>query len=484
LALLHIRRPSAVVLCVAGLLAWLVVDGPLRSGLDIETVRVPVLIMLVCIAAATVRVLDADQREVVLQGVIVLGTVQASIAVTESTRVFASKAPSMIGRADALIGNPNALGVLLVASGALTTRHLLRRPSVGLSVALAVQAVALLLTGSRLALTTAVCIVVGYSLARTSWSARLLLTIAAAPAVAIAGLRFLNSWPDQRIPLWGSAIRRFLESPFIGHGPTPRVYDVALAHPWPTTNAHDELLQWGVDYGLVGVALAAATLAAVAVRWHRGLTRDGWLFAALGGVLATGVTDVGLRVTAITLLGAVVAGVAALPSPDAPGHANWARCSRPGGDERPGARTQRGAVLHEGHSDVVPHFLVALGQSPLNHPQQLPEGVEITTLEAVNGEPHQVGNDQVKQDLVVRDRKGSVDNSDRLRVPGFVRPTGTMARPFSSSPTVGSIAAACRAALALDLFSSRRESGRSSSPGPCRSRLKQRGGLRGHLPVG
>ena len=44
---------------------------------------------------------------------------------------------------------------------------------------------------------------------------------------------------------------RFSEHPLIGSGPVLKVYRTPMA----TTHAHNELLQFAVDYGLVGLAL-------------------------------------------------------------------------------------------------------------------------------------------------------------------------------------------------------------------------------------
>jgi hypothetical protein len=125
------------------------------------------------------------------------------------------------------------------------------------------------------------------------------LIAAAIPAVAA------SSPPNPRTGLWVAALSRISEHPLIGNGPVLQVY---FAHPsrQATTHAHNELLQFAVDYGLVGLTLGLAAVAAMIPSLVAGLRADSWLAAAAVTLCATGLVDFGLRITAIALLGAVL----------------------------------------------------------------------------------------------------------------------------------------------------------------------------------
>jgi hypothetical protein len=232
---------------VLTLFVWLIVDGPMRVGLTIEAVRVPFLVFLVVLAASTVSRLDDRQIEAALLGVVALGLVHAGLAVAGSV----AQLPSVVQggdfyRATSLVGNPNALGVILVATGCLTIREVLRRPSMVLAGGLALQAVALLLTASRLALAIALCVVAVCGLRSGSLRVKKLLLPWGVLALAVFAFRTASSPPNPRPALWVAAVSRISEHPLIGSGPVLQVY---FAHPsrQATTHAHNELLQFAVD---------------------------------------------------------------------------------------------------------------------------------------------------------------------------------------------------------------------------------------------
>ena len=291
---------------VLTLFVWLVVDGPMHVGLAIEAVRIPFLVVLVVLAASTVSRLDDRQIDAALLGVVALGVVHAWLAVASSV----VQLPSVVQggdfhRATSLVGNPNALGTILIATGCLTLREVLRRPSKVLAGGLALQAVALLLTASRLALAIALCVVAACGLRSGSLRVRKLLLAWGTLAVAVFAFRVASSPPNPRPALWAAAVSRISEHPLIGSGPVLQVY---FAHPsrQATTHAHNELLQFAVDYGLVGLALGLAALAAMIPGLVAGLRADSWLAAAAVTLCATGLADFGLRITAIALLAAVL----------------------------------------------------------------------------------------------------------------------------------------------------------------------------------
>jgi O-antigen ligase len=306
--------PTARTAMFLALLAWLIIDGPLRSDLELDTVRVPILIWIAFLTIQTVRFLNEAQRTRVLQGLIVLGTVHGSIAIIGVARDFASGVHTTpLARADSLLDNANALGVVLVATAALTARELQRRWTALLGTALGVQAVALLLTASRLAILTALCVLGWYWATQATWTTRALLAPWAVMAVLVLAFRFTHSPPDQRLYVWIAAAERIALRPITGHGPIPEVYDLPVAEAPPTTHAHNEVLQWMTEYGLIGLVLAAGTLILAFRYVHRTWPRDGWLMAAATSLLASGLTDFSLRITAITIMSATVAATAFLP---------------------------------------------------------------------------------------------------------------------------------------------------------------------------
>jgi O-antigen ligase len=308
--------PTAGTAMFLALLAWLIIDGPLRSDLELETVRVPILLSIAYLAIRTVRFLDAAQRARILQGLVVLGTVHGSIAIAEIARHAASDGyTTPLARADSLLDNPNALGVVLIATAALTARELQRTRTLLLGAAFGVQAAALLLTASRLAILTALCVLGWYWTTKATWTARALLAPWAVAAVLVLALRFVHSTPEQRVYLWIAAAERITLQPILGHGPTPQVYDLPVAEAPPTTHVHNEVLQWATEYGLIGLALAAGTLLLAFRGVHGNWRRDGWLMAAATSLLASGLADFMLRVTAITIMSAALVAIAFLPLP-------------------------------------------------------------------------------------------------------------------------------------------------------------------------
>jgi O-Antigen ligase len=134
------------------------------------------------------------------------------------------------------------------------------------------------------------------------------LPVARAPhKAAVLSYRFVRAWPEQRLELWRAALSRIAAAPWIGTGPLPSTYPLP-EHAQATTHAHNELLQFTVDYGLVGLLLAAAATTAIVVtaRSHpQPVSRDRWLFTAAMVLWAGGLVDFSLRVTAVALLAAV-----------------------------------------------------------------------------------------------------------------------------------------------------------------------------------
>ncbi len=370
------------------LLTWLVIDGPLRSGVRMETVRMPALVLLALLCVAIVRHFDDGQRAVLIQGLIVLGTVHAVIPLAWTIRHPALRPV----RVESLLGNPNALGVVLLATVVLTTRELHRRRTYLVGTALACQSLALLLTGSRVAIVTAFGLLAWYLVKQASWRTR----VVGLPWVVLACLavtvRSVHAPPGQRLHLWAAAMERIAAHPFIGYGPTAEIYDSSVGYGRPTTHAHNEVLQWTVDYGLIGLVLATGVLVLAVRNIDRG-SLDPWVGVAAGCVLVVGMTDVGLRVPvlalmAATLLTAVVGRPIEAPAPHTAAAQSWISTSSPfsrfmvsGGRWRCAARgvpqamcsqgSQRSALLAPGGVPAQEGFLAAGGRR-LEQPNSSP----------------------------------------------------------------------------------------------------------------
>jgi O-antigen ligase len=313
---IHLQRvPSPGTAMWLTLLIWVIVDGPLRLGVNLTTVRIPILILAVFLTVRTLTLLNEAQRAPILQGLIILGTIHGSIAITQTTPEFISGMNvTQLPRAESLLGNANALGVVLVATATLTLRELQRRRGKLLGVALAIQSIALLLTGSRLAILTGLCVLGWYWATKATWRTRALLLPWLIMASLVFALRFIHSMPEPRLYLWAAAVERIALQPVTGHGPAPEVYNHSLAAARLTAHAHNELLQWTAEYGFVGLLLVAGTVILALASTHSPGPRDGFLVAAAASLLASGLTDFSLRITAITITSAALATAAFVPA--------------------------------------------------------------------------------------------------------------------------------------------------------------------------
>lgn len=310
----RVQMRREVVVAVTTLLAWMVLVMVLRSEVSFTTVRIPVLVVLVVLASLATRSLDEQGRRTLLAGAVLLGVVQAVIALVEVGSALAGEADGLpaVTRSAALLGSPNALGYLLVATGVVTAWVATRVDSVvarRLAVAaVVVQAAALLTTGSRGALLVAAVVAawlvwrlrMAEAVVRPRWAA--VAVLAAAGATAVTVNRFAQEGPDDRLELWGGAVHRIMERPLLGHGPDPVPYLLTAPGARTTTHAHNEVLQLAVEYGLVGLVLAVGT-AALVLRRRR---VDPLLLAAGAALVAGGLLDFSLRITAVALLAAVV----------------------------------------------------------------------------------------------------------------------------------------------------------------------------------
>lgn len=305
------RPDPALGVALAALLGWLLVTGPVRTGLTFEAIRLPLLVVVATLTARAVRRLDAREQQRLLTGLVVVGCLQAVVAVTEAALVL-SRGAAAPPRADALLGSSNGLGLLLVATSVLTAREIARGGGALPTAALLLQGAALVATGSRTALVVAAALLVGHAVTRPGWRLRALAATAALAAAAVSAWRVVTEPPEQRPHLWLEALRRIADRPLLGEGSPAAAYDTSTAGARVTTHAHNEVLQWSVEHGLVGVALGVLVVV-LALRCARPLRHgDGWVLAA-GAALATGaLTDFTLRITALTLVAAALVSLSTL----------------------------------------------------------------------------------------------------------------------------------------------------------------------------
>ncbi|QBR92723.1 O-antigen ligase family protein [Nocardioides euryhalodurans] len=299
------RHVSLGVTMVA-LLLWLLVAGPLRTGLTLEGVRVPLLVVGVVLTVLATRRLDHAEREVFLGGMVVLGCLHAVVALGELAVAVSQRLPYP-ARVDSLLGSSNGLAMLLVATSVLTVREIAHRGGRLPALALLVQGAAVIATGSRTAIALAAVLLVGYAASRPGWRPRAVATCGVLAGGAMVAWRFATEPPEPRPHLWREALARIADHPLMGAGPEPAEFSLSAADARATTHAHDELLQWGVEYGLVGVGLALLVLV-LAVRTTRPYGQgDRWALLAATILLSAGLVDFTLRITALAVVAAALA---------------------------------------------------------------------------------------------------------------------------------------------------------------------------------
>lgn len=320
------RRNVALWAAFTALLCWVVIDGPVRAGWTLESVRAPLLLVIAALTALVVRRMSAQERDTVATGLIVIGCLQAAFALGEVALTTTSAPPGM-PRAGALLGSPNGLGILLVATCVLTARELDRRGGWLPAAALLLQGGALLATGSRTAILVAAVLLVGYVATHSGWKGGLLAGAGLAAGMAVVAWRTLSE-PQDRPRLWLESLRRIADQPLLGEGPASAPFVLPSPGSRVTTHAHNEILQWGVEYGLVGIGLGVVVLVLVLRSVRQPLGGDRWLQLAAAAVLVAGLTDFTLRITALTLAATALTTLALArrrpvpsPGPDLPVHA-------------------------------------------------------------------------------------------------------------------------------------------------------------------
>lgn len=312
------RRNLALWAAVAALLCWLVADGPLRSDWTLGTVRMPLLVAITALTALVVHRMNGRERDTLVTGLVLVGCLQAVIALGEVV-MWAVIEPSVSPRVGALLGSPNGLGMLLVATSVLTVRELDRRGGWLPVAALVLQGSALLATGSRTAILVASLLLVGYVATHAGWRRGMLAAAGLAVGIAVVAWRTVTERQD-RPGLWLEALRRIADQPLVGEGPASAPFLLASPGARITAHAHNEVLQWGVEYGLVGIVLGVVVLVLAIRSVRRPFGGDRWLQLAALALLVAGLTDFTLRITAITLTAAVLTTLAVTGSRPAPAH--------------------------------------------------------------------------------------------------------------------------------------------------------------------
>ena len=300
------RRPAvprATGAALALVLAWLVVAGPVRFGVDVDSARVPALLTVVVLTVQAATTLNDDSRTTVLRGITLVGCGQAALAVVQVGRAGFDPVPVRVAGS---VGSANGLGVLLVVTLALIVRDARTAPTWLTCTVVPLVLAALAATQSRVGIALGALVLLGWSVVSRGRAAALLTAFAGVIGVAVLRLRSATEPPDQRLHLWAAALDRIRSAPLAGLGPEPVVYPM-VAGGRPTTHAHNEVLQLTAEYGTVGLVLVLVLVLLVARDAHVVRRRvDVWLGAATAAVIVAGLVDFTLRLTSMTLLVALV----------------------------------------------------------------------------------------------------------------------------------------------------------------------------------
>jgi O-antigen ligase len=293
--------------------AWLIFVGLLRVGPQLTAVRVPILVLAAVLSVSTVRRFDLAQRAGFLHGTVILGTLHASIALAQSAaHVLSSDSVTAQSRAVGLLGNANALGIIVLATTCLTARELERERTPVTAYALALQAVAILVSGSRIAILLGLGVLSWHAIARGGWRTAIFASPWAILAMTILSLRFAST-PPTRLYLWSAAVHLIARHPLLGQGPGARVIAISLPAVNPTTHAHNEVLQLVLEYGLIGLVLGVVTVVVGLRSMRKHWSHDRWVMAGAVVLAASGLTDFTLRITAITVLTSALIAAARVP---------------------------------------------------------------------------------------------------------------------------------------------------------------------------
>jgi len=294
--------PRPMVVGLAATSVWML-GRAAATHADAESgLRVPVLVAVVTVTSMVTARFTEEERTTLFRGLVTVGGVHASIAVF-SAAVHLANGRTWFPpgyRSESLLGSANALGFILVAAAAVTTHpSVVRRPEFA-CVLLVLLWAGVLLTGSRSAISAGILMAV--VLMRRLRRLPVLVAIGAGLAVVVA--RFAASAHEPRGDVWLEALHGLASHPFLGQGPGPMLFVTPNPADRITTHAHDEILQLGVEYGIVGLVLMSAT---IALALHQGRRPQELSIAmAAFALLASGLFDFSLRVTAVAILAAAM----------------------------------------------------------------------------------------------------------------------------------------------------------------------------------
>jgi O-antigen ligase len=249
--------------------------------------------------------MNARERGTLVFGLIVLGCLQSLVALVELTTIGPMKL-ALAPRVGALVGSPNGLGMLLVSTSVLTAREVDRRGGSWPAAALVLQGCALVATGSRTALLVAVVLLIVYLMKQAGRLRGLLAAIGFSAAATVMIWRTATERHQDRPDLWLASLQRIADNPLLGEGPAPAPFTPAAPGARITTHAHNEILPWGLEYGLVGIGVALVVILSAFRAVRRPAGGDRWFQCAALALLAAGMTDFTLRITALTLTAAAL----------------------------------------------------------------------------------------------------------------------------------------------------------------------------------
>lgn len=302
---LRLAAGSPLVLALVALGAWTVGVGLASTGDLAVALWMPWLLAMGALATVAADRLHAEGRAVALDGLVVVGAALGVSAVLDWA-MGVGEGEHLPVRAATLMGYPNVAGVLLVATASVTLYlHRVGRLSGGPAIGLVtLMVVGVLATGSRLALLLTLAAIVLVAGRRRTRTSVVTASAVALPVVALLVQRFATS-STERLRLWADAVSQIAVHPVTGRGPTPVVLDSSLGGK-PTTHAHDEVLQVGVEYGVVGLGLALLVLVLVVAALRARRLVDPLLALACVAVASLALTDFALRTTAAALVLAVL----------------------------------------------------------------------------------------------------------------------------------------------------------------------------------
>lgn len=303
------------------------------------------------------------RRRILIDSLLIVGLIWAFFALWQVVNAW-GRGEGLI-RPVGLLGNPNALGASMSATGLLALGRAWasrRAERVFMGGYATICGLIVVLSNSRGALLGFACgvgLLLFLSLRRAGWlscarwreAARheqrvVLAMIGSAIAAALilaslllASLNQAGRTADYRLLLWEAALEQFRESPLFGQGLFTYGHRLALSYPTPTNQPHSHphnfALLVAAELGLLGlIVLAWTTFLAVRSCWQN-LTQDedrATLWGAGAALLAYSVHhlfDTPSMMPAIAIIGLLLFVLACLPLNARPMQTAWRRLGHP-----------------------------------------------------------------------------------------------------------------------------------------------------------